>query len=242
VSNLAAVVQDEAMADPHLLELLESGTRRLIRTVDAMPDDQWAQPSLLPGWSRAHVVAHLTLNAEGLSGALEGVHEGRPVPMYATQEARDDDIADLATTAPSSLRDRFLGSTTVIGESVEELADNLASATIERTPGGRTFTAGDVGTMRVREVEIHHADLGLDYTAADWSDDFVVLLLDSRAPGHDGEGFVAHATDLDRTWTFGTGGPTVSGVGSALAWWVTGRGSGDGLTSDDGRVPRMEPW
>jgi len=39
-----------------------------------------------------------------------------------------------------------------------------------------------------------------------------------------------------------TGGPTVSGVGSALAWWTTGRGVGDGLTSDDGRVPRMEPW
>ena len=51
-----------------------------------------------------------------------------------------------------------------------------------------------------------------------------------------------HATDLDRSWEFGTGGPTVSGVGSALAWWTTGRGIGDGLISDDGRVPRMEPW
>ena len=67
------------MSDPQLLELLDSGTRRLVRSVDAMTDDQWRQPSLLPGWTRAHVVAHLTLNAEGLSGALEGVHEGRPV-------------------------------------------------------------------------------------------------------------------------------------------------------------------
>ena len=58
---------------------------RLVRTVDAITDDQWRQPSLLPGWTRAHVVAHLTLNAEGLSGALEGVHEGRPVPMYASR-------------------------------------------------------------------------------------------------------------------------------------------------------------
>ena len=230
------------MSNPQLLELLDSGTRRLVRSVDAMTDDQWRLPSLLPGWSRAHVVAHLTLNAEGLSGALEGVHEGRPVPMYASNEARDGDIADLATASPSALRDRFLASTTVIGEWVEELADNLADATIERTPGGRRFPAREVGVMRSREVEIHHADLALDYTAADWMPEFVVLLLDSFAGRHDGEPFVAHATDLDRSWGFGTGGPTVSGVGSALAWWMTGRGNGDGLTSDDGRVPRMEPW
>jgi maleylpyruvate isomerase len=230
------------MSDPQLLELLDSGTRRLIRSVDSMADDQWAQPSLLPGWTRAHVVAHLTLNAEGLSAALEGVHEGHPVPMYASDEARDGDIAALASASPSALRDRFLGSTTVIGEWVEELADNLADASVERTPGGRQFPAGLVGHMRVREVEIHHADLALDYTAADWTPDFVDLLMSSRGGVHDGEPFVAHATDLDRTWQFGTGGPTVSGVGSALAWWTTGRGTGDGLTSDDGRVPRMEPW
>ena len=35
---------------------------------------------------------------------------------------------------------------------------------------------------------------------------------------------------------------TVSGAGTALAWWATGRGTGDGLTSDDGRVPRIEAW
>ena len=158
------------MADATLLALLDAGTRRLVRTVDGLSDEQYPQPSLLPGWSRAHVIAHLTLNAEGLSAALEGVHEGRPVPMYASQESRDGDIVALATSAsPSRLRDRFLASTTVIGEWVEELADNLADKSIERVPGGRSFPAGEVGHMRVREVEIHHADLGLDYTAADWT-------------------------------------------------------------------------
>jgi maleylpyruvate isomerase len=236
------------MADARLVELLDSGTRRLVRTVDATADDQWTAPSLLPGWSRAHVVAHLTLNAEGLSAALEGVHEGRSVTMYRSSTARDSDIAELATAPPSALRDRFLASTTVIGEWIEELADNLAHTVIERTPGGRRFLAGDVGTMRTREVEIHHADLGLDYTAADWPADFVVLLMDSRAGAErDGTPFVAHALDLDRTWRFGSGGPTVSGPGGALAWWVTGRPldqvpGGDGVTSDDGQVPRMEPW
>jgi maleylpyruvate isomerase len=232
------------MADAQLLELLDSGTRRLVRTVDGLTDEQWSEPSLLPGWSRAHVVAHLTLNAEALSAALEGVHEGRTVPMYASDEARDRDIDELAAAGPSELRDRFYASGTVLGEWVEELADNLVDVTIERTPGGRSFTAGKVGTMRTREVEIHHADLGLDYTAADWPPAFAVLVLSSRAADHPpGPGPVAHAVDLDRSFTFGDGsGPTVTGTGSALAWWVTGRGAGEGLTSDDGQVPRMEPW
>jgi len=232
------------MSDPHVVELLKAGTRRLVRSIDKMTDEQWPAPSLLPGWTRTHVVAHLTLNAEALAGALEGVHEGRRVPMYRSQEARDADITELAAgRSVPALRDRFLGATAVIGEWVEELADNLATVSIERVPGGREFPASEVGPMRVREVEIHHADLGLDYTAADWTGDFVVLLLDSRAAAYAGPlGFTARATDLDRSWTFGTGGPTVSGAGSALAWWATGRGTGDGLTSDDGRVPRMEPW
>jgi maleylpyruvate isomerase len=239
------------MSDARLVELLDSGTRRLVRSVDKIADDQWTRPSLLPGWSRAHVVAHLTLNAEGLAGVLEGVQEGRPVPMYASVAARADDIATLARQSASALRDRFLASTTLIGERVEDLADdlagnvggNLAGVVVERTPGGRRFPASDVGVMRVREVEIHHADLALDYTAADWPDEFVVLLMDSRAGAEqNGVAFVAHALDLARTWQFGTRGPTVSGSGSALAWWVTGRGTGEGLTSDDGRVPRMEPW
>jgi maleylpyruvate isomerase len=233
------------MPDPRLVELLDSGTRRLVRTVDTIEDDAWSAPSLLPGWSRSHVVAHLALNGEALSGALEGVHEGRQVPMYASDQARDDDIAELAKAEPSELRERFMAATTVIGEWVEELADNLADTVIERSPGGRRFPASAVAAMRIREVEIHHADLGLAYTAADWPAELVALVLDWRAAAYAGTPFVARATDLDRSWAFGSGGPTVSGAGGALAWWATGRPldqvpGGDGLTSDDGRLPRIE--
>ena len=230
------------VADPQVVALLDSGTRALVRSVDGLADDQWAEPSLLPGWSRAHVVAHLTLNAEALSGVVEGVHEGRSVPMHASDAARDAAVHELAELPPSELRTRFLASTSVIGEWVEELADNLAGAVVERTPGGRSFTAGEVGLMRLLEVEVHHVDLGLDHTAADWPAEFVVLLLDARAARHTGGALTAYATDLGRSWRFGDGGPTVSGPATALAWWATGRGTGEGLTSDDGQVPRTEPW
>jgi maleylpyruvate isomerase len=232
------------MPDPSVLHLLESATRRLIRTVDAVADFQFAEPSRLPGWSRGHVIAHLILNGEGLSAAVEGVRERRAVPMYASQEARDRDIEELSGADPAVLRDRLMASTTVIHDAVEELPDELADAPIERTPGSdRGFTAGRVGEMRLREVEIHHADLDLAYSWEDWPSDFTVLLLDGRSTVHAGPPFTAHALDLGRTWTFGdAAGPTVSGPGPQLAWWATGREPGEGLTSDDGELPRMEAW
>lgn len=233
----------DATHDRQVLHLLESATRRLVRTVDAMADFQFAEPSLLPGWSRGHVVAHLVLNAEGLAGALEGVREEQAVPMYASQEARDSDIEKLSAADPAVLRDRLLASTFAIRDGVDELPENLYAARIERTPeSDRSFTAGRVGEMRLREVEIHHADLDLAYTWAEWPSDFTVLLLDNRGTVHDGPPFTAHAVDLGRSWSFGEGGPTVSGPAPLLAWWATGRDPGDGLTSDDGELPKMEAW
>src|SRR6478672_10984863 len=89
-------------------ELLAEASQRLIRTVDRLEEAAWAQPSGLPGWTRSHVVAHLVLNAEGLSGALGGIVQDTRLPMYASQEARDRDIEDLAHEQPEVLRTRLL--------------------------------------------------------------------------------------------------------------------------------------
>ena len=61
-----------------------------------------------------------------------------------------------------------------------------------------------------------------------------------------------HATDLDRIWHLGHEDRHGAGRSSAdpaadLGWWLTGRGDGAGLTSDDGgaaagsRPGDMEP-
>lgn len=240
------VVQDEVVtdpaSDPDLVASLETSTRLLVRTVDAMTDDQWAAPSLLPGWSRAHVVAHLTLTPESQISALRGLQEGRAVPMYTSDAVRDQHIADLAGCSPSYLRDRLLASSTGMGDWITKLSSpgaDWTGATFERTPGGRIFRAADIPFIRLREIEIHHADLGLDYTSADWTTDFVERVLDWRTEAHTGNPCLARATDLDREWRFGTGGPTVSGPANALAWWATGRGTGADLTSDSGELPTM---
>ena len=93
--------------------------------------------------------------------------------------------------------------------------------------------------MRVREVEIHHADLDAGYAAADWPEGFRVVLLESMTKRPYPAPFGVRPTDLDRTWRYGDGdgGPVVSGTSAALGWWLTGRGTGEGLTTDSGNSP-----
>ena len=230
------------MPDHAQLEELAAATRRLVRTVDGMSDAEYAEPSLLPDWTRGHVVAHLALNAEGLAGALRGLTEGRSVPMYASQEARDGDIAVLGAAEPQAVRGRLLGAVTDLSHAIAAIPEEAWDSSIDRTPDGRrTFQASSVPWMRHREVEIHHADLGLAYSRADWPVAFAERLVESMVGRCPDERITLHATDLDRTWEVAGGGPRVTGTVTDLAWWLTGR-SGADLTCDSGAVPAMAAW
>ena len=224
--------------------LLQNADARLVRTVDGFTGPDWEAPSALPGWTRAHVVAHLALNSEGLAGALGGVVSGEPVAMYASQEARDRDIDELAAAEPDELRARLMAGVTEFADAVTAVPDDAWGTRIERTPGSdRTFVAAAAVGMRLREVEIHHADLDAGYSHRDWPTAFSALVLDSMVKrGAARRPFTADPTDLDGTWELGQGGPTVSGAAADLAWWLTGRGTGEGLTSDDGDLPGIEEW
>jgi len=164
--------------------------------------------------------------------------------MYASPQARDADIEGLASAAPGELRERLAASTTRFGEALAAMRPDDWDGRFERTPGGPDFALRNAVLMRLREVEIHHADLGTGYTADDWPDDFRAILLESMTKRPYPRPFAVRATDLDHTWRYGEGdpGPVVSGASGALGWWLTGRGSGEGLTSDSDELPEVESW
>ena len=228
-------------------DLIARADRALVRTVDSLSAHQYAEASQLPGWTRAHVVAHLALNAEGLAGVLHGAHLGHPQCMYASPEARDADIAGLAAADPAELRERLLAATARFGQAVEAMHEDEWHGRFERTPGGQDIALANIPLMRLREVEIHHADLGAGYSAADWPEDFRTILLESMTKRPYPAPFTVRPTDLGRTWHYGEGdagstGPVVTGSAAAIGWWLTGRGSGEGLTTDTGTLPEVDPW
>jgi maleylpyruvate isomerase len=223
---------------------LETSATALIRTVDALGADELAAPSLLPGWTRAHVVAHLALNGTALAGVMDAILREEPVAMYESDEQRDTDIEELAGTEQADLLDRLLAATTQFIDAVQAMDEKAWTGTFSRTPGADPTPAARIPSMRRYEIEIHHADLGAVYARQDWPQDFVVELLDIVCADQSGAGpFTAHATDLERSWEVGgPGGATVTGTGADLGWWLTGRGEGGGLSSEAGALPSLGPW
>lgn len=234
--------QDVALA----LEDLHRSDQRVVRTVDSLTVEDWTAASVLPGWTRAHVVAHLALNAEGFAGALAGLVEGELVPIYPSNQSREEGIAELAAQDPEEIRERFFAATQRFRDVALELEDQHWAATVHRLPEGPIWPADGLVAARQREVEIHHADLGAAYGHADWPTGFTAVLLDQVTATHaespDTPSFTASATDLDRSWSLGAPAPVVTGTAADLAWWLIGRGDGEGLSSDDGTLPVLGPW
>lgn len=228
-----------------LAELHES-EQRLLRTVDSLAPGQWSEPSVLPGWSRAHVAAHLALNAEGLAGAVDGLVREQVVPVYVSADQRDTDIEELAQADPSELRERLFAGGQGLRDALGSLDATRWRGVVPRVPGGPDWPVTVVPELRRREVEIHHADLDAGYRHTDWPTAFCHELLDAATRDHadsgDSPGFAVRATDLDRAWSVGADEPVVTGTAADLGWWLVGRGTGEGLTCDSGDLPRLGPW
>jgi maleylpyruvate isomerase len=231
---------------------LADASARVVRTVDAFHGDDWAAPSLLPGWTRAHVVAHLALNAEGMTRALRGVvadeDDDGPRTMYDSDERRATDIAELAAVDASEIRAHLLGGVTILHEALEAIPDDQWETRVEHTPGGRTMRAAALPGMRWRELEIHHVDLAAGYTQAQWAPAFAEHLLDAMTKRlHPGQAFEVKPLDSTRTWVIGDGEaeyavPVVTGPAVDLAWWLTGRTQPDTVSCSRGELPSIEGW
>ena len=132
-------------------------------------------PSLLPGWTRKHVAAHLSLNAEALGNLVHWAKTGEERRMYSSPEQRTTDIEAGALRPADELRDWF-------EESAQTLADAMAELTQEQwqsmilTAQGKAVPATDIPWMRSREVMIHAVDLGRNVTFADLPTDFLEAL------------------------------------------------------------------
>ncbi len=234
------------MAPPLDPDHLTEAGQRLTRSVDTLQGEGWAAPSLLPGWSRAHVVAHLALNGEALGEVLAGVIEGEPVPMYESQERRDTDIEELAAAEPAELRERLLASLTRFLETVQAVPEDAWAGRFERTPGGPELPLDAVPLMRVRELEIHHVDLRVGYSPDDWPIDFAEVVVNGMVKRLDPEpAFRIAPLDTRRTWDVGAAdddSPVVTGRVARLAWWLTGRPPGEHVHNSRGELPVIPAW
>jgi maleylpyruvate isomerase len=226
-----------------LMTDVDQATETLLRTAGELDDAAVAAPSLLPGWSRGHVLTHLARQADAMTNLLTWARTGVETPAYPSARARAEGIeAGAGRPAAEQVADLLAAH--------ERLGDAAAAmpATAWRffIPA-RKQPAAVLPWVRLREVEVHHVDLGTGYSPVDWTDAFAMRLLREIVNGapDDAPAMVLRPWGLDHPLTIGdaTGAPVVGGPTRAIAAWLAGRGDGTELTvAPDGALPTPTVW
>lgn len=150
---------------------------RLLATISAVSDDQLRQPSLLPGWTRAHVLGHLVGNAESVTRRLSAAAEGQLVDQYPGGiQGREQEIEDRSKLSAKRLIEDLRQSAAAVDSLFTSYPDNAWGNPI-RAADGPDRPARDVVFTRCCEVEIHHVDLQLGYQVQNWPTSLIERLL-----------------------------------------------------------------
>ena len=208
--------------------------------IGRLVEEDYDGPSLLPGWDRRHVLAHLARNADAMVNLLTWARTGVETPAYPSDEARDAGIEETASLDPRGLEADVLGGIARLAAAVKEMPPHAWAAPL-RARQGHAISAADVIWMRSREAYVHSVDLNSGVQFGDIPDDVLAAVVDEvfrtwarsdRVPD-----VVVFAGD--REW--GTGSVAVSGSLPDVAAWVTGRSTGEGLRAD-GEIPKLPAW
>ena len=226
-----------------------AGTAVFIRHVSMLDADTVRGPSLLPGWTRAHVVAHVARNAEALRRLAEWARTGEETPMYADPSQRAEEIETSARHDVERLRSDVTATSATLEEGLAALTERQWGNEV-RTARGRLVPATEIPWMRVREVWLHAVDLDTGFRVSDVPADVVDALLDDVTTAFDARADVPPLTliadDRPDTWRIhGSENDAVTARGGAadLLGWLTGR-SAPGTVTVTGRpnLPEIPSW
>ncbi|MGW1028245.1 maleylpyruvate isomerase family mycothiol-dependent enzyme [Streptomyces sp. NPDC002577] len=206
------------------LAWVAEGTDLCRKAVADLDEAAYDAPSLLPGWTRKHVVAHVAANARALRNLMHWARTGEPTPMYSSPEQRLADI-ESGTLMPVDWLNAWLE------DSAQQLATAMAELTEEQwraevlTAQGRTVPASEVPWMRTREVMVHAVDLDTGIRFADLPERFLAELR------HDIVGRRGSDT-----------APTVQGSDADITAYLAGRPYTGVTTGDGSPAEPLTPW
>jgi maleylpyruvate isomerase len=156
------------------LEHAKAAHAALLGDVAGLDDDQARGASLLPHWSRGHVLTHLARNADSNTGIFRAAAAGDVVAQYpGGVEQRTNDI-EAGCNRPAA---------ELVADLVEaigrlEAAWDTTPDEVWATGQGGSMARGPVSLQewvfsRWRETEVHHSDLGIGFSWVNWSAPYV---------------------------------------------------------------------
>jgi maleylpyruvate isomerase len=237
--------------DPELLAqllLARRATAFFAHELNGLSNVDLDEDSLLPGWTRRHVIAHIAHNARGIVRLVTWARTGVETPMYASNAARDRDIAEGAELDRNALRTLFDVSTVQLDAAWRRLPPEAWSNTV-RTPSGREIPVSETVWMRNQELWVHTIDLATGAAFDDVPAEILERLLTNITAGWAARGedtdlvLAITAPDAERSLgDLDADSPVVvSGSLAGLVRWATGRGGSD-VSSSAGTPADPPRW
>jgi maleylpyruvate isomerase len=159
-----------------LSDEIDQAAQRLLDAARVIAEPDLRSPSLLPGWSRAHVIAHLASGADAMRNLLGGVRSGRNRAAYASAAARDAAIESGAARTTAELMTWLADSAVALRTVTRRLPDDRWQVPVQLLDSA-PFAAGELLVTRLVEVELHHCDLGIGYGPGQWPTAFGAMEL-----------------------------------------------------------------
>lgn len=231
----------------NLLEELRRAAGVVVGITAALSEEDVKAPSELPGWTRGHVLAHLSGIANAMARQLESAARGDSIELYdggfegrtrAIEMAAGHTLAEHRADVDAAL-DRALHAFETLDAAGWQVPISYR--------GGVVF---DGGLALWRELTIHASDLGTGRGPETWSRPFCEHLfgfLAARVP--EGERFVLQPLGLPAVAIGAPGGRStaINGMLTDIAAWLAGRtptlGSLRATAAADGvDLPALLPW
>ncbi|MEQ8335564.1 maleylpyruvate isomerase N-terminal domain-containing protein [Nisaea sp.] len=142
---------DSPAAPAEDLILARRGTAYFARKLNELTDRDLDAPSLVSGWTRRHLVAHIGYHARALTRLADWGRTGIETPMHASAEERDAEIGLGATLPAQALRHLFTHSAVHLNVVWRDLEDTHWDAPV-RTLDGSVMELRDLPMLRAREI------------------------------------------------------------------------------------------
>lgn len=157
----------------HVIAGVRASHARLSATLASITDQQARDASRLPDWTVGHVLTHIARNADSHTRMLRAALAGEAVTQYeGGVEARAAAI-EAGANRPA---EELVADVRASNESLEQTYAAMTPAGWAGhglNPDGSEWPCMLMPFHRWREVEVHHVDLGLDYTPSDWPLDYI---------------------------------------------------------------------
>jgi maleylpyruvate isomerase len=168
------------MRPDEVIETCRRANRSFVAAVAPLSDVELASPSLLPSYSRRHVVARVINKTEAHVLLFGGPPAGEVRRLHPEGHDADRAAHQGAARARSDLYAALERSFIELEGAGDALDDTMWESLGIMTAGPRTMA--DIAGHHLRNVEVHHVDLDVGYLPSDWPGLFVETELIRRLP------------------------------------------------------------